>query len=127
MKKNDNNQSKNETFSKANLFFGILNTILLFVLLSNSGHVSNSNSGQDSGISGTAITSISEISTKINNLQQSIDLLSSKYNTPISSSTFTNCSGTLNQNLTGSSYTSGSFTDFNLSGTSPLNLSCSKL
>jgi aspartate-semialdehyde dehydrogenase len=65
---------------------------------------------------------------QLTDLQKSVDALSAKVQAPsLSSSTSLTCTGTLNQNLTGSSNSIGSFTNLSLSGTTPIDLTCNKL
>lgn len=62
------------------------------------------------------------------NLQKSVDALSAQPQAPsVTPSTSLTCTGTLNQNLTGSSSSIGSFTNLSLSGTTPIDLTCNKL
>lgn len=65
---------------------------------------------------------------ELSNLQKSVDALSTKVQAPtITPSTSLTCTGTLNQDLTGSSSSIGSFTNLSLSGTTPIDLTCNKL
>ena len=68
---------------------------------------------------------------QLTSLQSSVDALSAKVGASssptVSPSTMMTCTGTLSQNLSGSASQIGSFTDYSLSGSSPINLTCNKL
>lgn len=76
-------------------------------------------------------TTASNDSSQLTALQNSVNDLPAKVGaaqSPVTSaSTSMTCTGTLSQNLSGSASQIGSFTDYSLSGSSPIDLTCNKL
>lgn len=69
---------------------------------------------------------------QLSSIQLSIGSLSDKLNTPTTqpattSSKMMTCTGTLSQSLSGSASQVGSFTNYYLSGSSPISLTCNSL
>lgn len=85
--------------------------------------VSNLNGGSSDA------TQLSNIQGSIGNLTDKVNALPTSTIQPdtVTPSKTMNCSGTLSQNLSGSASQIGSFTDYNLSGNSPIDLTCNNL
>jgi hypothetical protein len=107
---------------------GLTCVLLLIILLINQLSINkqlktlNDNSSQ---------TATSNNSSQLTSLQNSVNALSTKVGTTqtptVNTSDSMTCTGTLSQDLSGSASQIGSFTDYSLSGSSPIDLTCNKL
>lgn len=104
----------------------ILNLVAIVIVMVNLGSVKmkveklNGGSSDSSQLSGLQ-SSLSDLSTKVNAIPT----------TPAAQPSLTSkeltCTGTLSQSLSGSASQIGTFTDYNLTGSSPINLTCNGL
>lgn len=106
------------------LIITICNSIGLLALM---GSLASTNSLVQ-GINGGSSDKV-----QLSAIQSSLGSLSDKMNISQSRSSTTstsrqmNCMGTLSQNLSGSASQVGSFTNYSLSGSSPINLTCTPM
>jgi len=107
------------------LLFNVMSIKKQVKTLSANGIQSASSSQQSTSNNSTPTSSDS---TQLTCIQNSLNTLVARPapTTSASSGSMT-CSGTLSQSLSGSASQIGSFTDYNLSGSSPINLTCNNL
>lgn len=109
------------------LAISILNLVVIVIVMINLGSVKlkvehlNGGSSDSSQLSALQ-SSVSDLTSKIS----AIPTTSSSSSPSLLSKEMT-CTGTLSQSLSGSASQVGSFTEYNLSGSSPIDLTCNPL
>jgi hypothetical protein len=105
----------------------ILDLVVVVIVMINLGSVKmkvehlNGGSSDSSQLSALQ-SSVSDLSSKVSAIPTS-----SSSSSPSPSSSELTCTGTLSQSLSGSASQVGSFTDYDLSGSSPIDLTCNPL
>lgn len=110
------------------LALSILNCLVVIIVMINLGSVKLKVENLNGGSADAA--KLSSLQNSMSDLSSKLDSQSTQPAQPAlstSTSKELTCTGTLSQNLSGSASSVGSFTDYSLSGSSPLNLTCNPL
>jgi cytoskeletal protein RodZ len=110
------------------LSFCILSSVLMIIVLVKLSAVESKlaslSQGTSQSSSTTSSSSPTDYTSTLNSIQTTVNAIQTKVNTPAISSSSHTCNGTFSQDLSGTALQSGSDTFYNLSGSSPLNLTC---